>query len=99
MPVYEDVLASVASVKKLQAIEDVRYLLPYGDEPRQGVAVYPRMEEGLQYLQRIHDAVRMCSGKSAGADLLEVTGCVLKEISLPPELAGTPSWQDPSPPI
>ena len=87
MPVYEDVLASVASVRKLQAIKDVRYLLPSWDEPRQGVAVYPRMEEGLQYLQRIHDAVRTCSGKSAEPDLLEVTRCVLKEISLPPELA------------
>jgi len=87
MPVYEDVLASVASVKKLQAIEDVRYLLPSWDEPRQGVAVYPRMEEGLQYLQRIHDAVRACSEKSAAPDLLEVTRSVLKEISLPPELA------------
>jgi glyoxylase-like metal-dependent hydrolase (beta-lactamase superfamily II) len=87
LPVYEDVRDSVASVKKLKAIEDVRYLLPSWDEPRQGVAVYPRMEEGLQYLQRIHDAVRRCSGKSAGTDLLETTRCVLKEISLPLELA------------
>ena len=87
MPVYEDVRASVSSIKKLKAIEDVRYLLPSWDEPRQGVAVYQRMEEGLQYLQRIHDAVRRCSGKSAEPDPLETTACVLKEISLPPELA------------
>jgi len=87
MPVYEDVLASVASVKKLQAIKDVRYLLPSWDEPRQGDMICQRMEEGLQYLQRVHDAVRTCSGKSAEPDLLEVTRCVLKEISLPPELA------------
>jgi hydroxyacylglutathione hydrolase len=86
-PVYEDVRASVASVKKLQAIEDVRYLLPSWDEPRQGVEVYQRMEEGLQYLQRIHDAVRTCAGKSAEPDPLAVTRCVLKKISLPPELA------------
>jgi hydroxyacylglutathione hydrolase len=87
LPVYEDVRASVASVKKLQAIQDVRYLLPSWDEPRQGVAVYPRIEEGLQYLQRIHDAVRTCAGESVAPDPLELTGCVLKEISLPPELA------------
>lgn len=87
MPVYEDVRASVASVKKLMAIKDVRHLLPSWDEPRQGAGVCRRMEEGLAYLQRIHDAVRTCAGTSAEPDLLEVTRCVLKEISLPPELA------------
>jgi len=84
---YEDVRASVSSIKKLTAIRDVRCLLPAWDEPRQGVAVYPRMAEGLQYLQRIHDAVRECSGTSAKPDLSAVTRCVLKKISLPPELA------------
>lgn len=87
LPVYEDVRASVASVKKLKAIEDVRYLLPAWDEPRQGAAVYPRIEEGLRHLQRVHDAVRTCAGTSAEPDLLALTRCVLKEISLPPELA------------
>lgn len=87
MPVYEDVRASVASIKKLQAIQGVRHLLPSWDEPQQGAAVYPRMEEGLRYLQRTHDAVRRCSGTSVAPDLLDVTRCVLKELSLPPELA------------
>lgn len=86
-PVYEDVRASVASVRKLRAIPDVRHLLPSWDEPRQGAAVYPRMDEGLQYFQRIHDAVRTCSGKSVEPDPLETARCVLKEISLPPALA------------
>jgi glyoxylase-like metal-dependent hydrolase (beta-lactamase superfamily II) len=90
VPVYEDVRASVASIKKLKAIQDVRHLLPSWDEPRQGLAVYQRMDEGLQYLQRIHDAVRKCSGKSAAPDLLETTKGVLKEISLSPELANPP---------
>lgn len=88
LPVYEDLRASVASVKKLIAIKDVRYLLPSWDEPRQGVAVYQRMEEGLQYLQRIHEAVRACTKKSAAPEPLKATPCVLKQISLPPELAG-----------
>ena len=87
LPVYEDVRASVASVRKLQAIKDVRFLLPSWDEPSRGDAVYPRMEEGLQYLQRIHDAVRTCTEKSAEPDPLETAKCVLKAISLPPELA------------
>ncbi len=87
LPVYEDVPASVASIKKLKAIKDVRYLLPSWDEPRKGDPVYQRMDEGLQYLQRVHDAVRKCAGRAAAPDLMKLTGCVLKEISLPPELA------------
>jgi glyoxylase-like metal-dependent hydrolase (beta-lactamase superfamily II) len=87
LPIYEDVRASVASVKKLMAIEDVRHLLPSWDEPRQGVAVYPRIEEGLHYLQRVHDAVRACTVGQLQPDPLAAAACVLKEISLPPELA------------
>lgn len=87
LPVYEDVRASVASVKNLKAIKDVRHLLPSWDEPLQDSAVCRRLEEGLQSLQRIHDAVRACAGTSAAPDLQETTRCVLRGISLPPELA------------
>jgi glyoxylase-like metal-dependent hydrolase (beta-lactamase superfamily II) len=80
-PVYEDVRASVASVKRLKAIKDVRCLLPSWDEPRQGDAVYPRIEEGLQYLQRVHDAVRRCSGNSAEPEPRGLASCVLKDSS------------------
>jgi len=87
LPIYEDVPASVASIKKLKAIEEVRYLLPSWDEPRKGDLAYQRMDDGLQYLQRVHDAVRTCAGSAPAPDLMELTGCVLKELSLPPELA------------
>jgi glyoxylase-like metal-dependent hydrolase (beta-lactamase superfamily II) len=87
LPIYEDVPASVASIKKLKAAKDIRYLLPSWDEPRQGDLVYQRMDEGLQYLQRVHDAVRTCSRHAATPDLMELSACVLKEISLPQELA------------
>ena len=87
LPIYEDVPASVTSIKKLKAIKDVRNLLPSWDEPRQGAMVYQRMDEGLQYLQRVHDAVRKCSPHATTPDLMELSGCVLKEISLPQELA------------
>jgi glyoxylase-like metal-dependent hydrolase (beta-lactamase superfamily II) len=87
LPIYEDVLASVASIKKLKAVQDVRHLLPSWDEPRKGEMVYQRMDEGLEYLQRIHDAVRKCSQKSSNPDPRELSGCVLKDLGLPPELA------------
>ena len=87
LPIYEDVPASVASIQKLKAVKDLHYLLPSWDEPRQGALVYQRMDEGLQYLQRVHKAVRKCSRHAVTPDLMELTRCVLKDISIPPELA------------
>jgi glyoxylase-like metal-dependent hydrolase (beta-lactamase superfamily II) len=40
LPIYEDVPASVASIKKLKAVPDIRYLLPSWDEPRKEAIVY-----------------------------------------------------------
>ena len=87
MPIYEDVPASVASIKKLIAIKELRHLLPSWDEPRKGAMVYQRMEEGLQYIQRVHDAVRKCAKKNASPDPLKLSVCVLQELGLPPEMA------------
>jgi hypothetical protein len=87
LPIYEDVLASVASIKKLKAVQDIRFLLPSWDEPSSGAAAYKRMDAGLEYLQRIHDAVRRCSHQSSDPDLQELSECVLKDLGLPPELA------------
>ncbi len=87
MPIYEDAPASVASIKRLMAIEELRHLLPSWDEPRKGAMVYQRMEQGLRYLQRVHDAVRKCSHNTVSPDPLELSGCVLKELGLPQELA------------
>lgn len=87
LPIYEDVLASVASIKKLKAIKNVRHLLPSWDEPRKDEMVYQRMDEGLQHIQRIHDAVRKCSENAAAPDPRELSECVLKDLALAPELA------------
>lgn len=87
MPVYEDVTASVASIKKLKAIPDVRHLLSSWDDPRKGDEVYKRMDDGLHYLQRIHEAVIRCSGKMSGTDMMELSKCALGELGLPPEFA------------
>jgi glyoxylase-like metal-dependent hydrolase (beta-lactamase superfamily II) len=87
LPIYEDVLASVASIKKLKAVKDIRFLLPSWDEPRQGAAAYERMDAGLEYLQRVHDAVRWCSRQSRDADPQKLSECVLQDLGLPPGFA------------
>ncbi|SPQ01871.1 Zn-dependent hydrolase, glyoxylase [Candidatus Sulfobium mesophilum] len=87
MPIYEDVLASVSSIRKLKRIEGVRHLLPSWDEPREGDEVYKRMDEGLDYLQRIHDAVLKTAGNNSSPDPMKLCGSVLGELGLPPETA------------
>jgi glyoxylase-like metal-dependent hydrolase (beta-lactamase superfamily II) len=87
MPIYEDVLASVASIKKLKRIEGVRHLLSSWDEPREGDEVYRRMDEGLDYLQRIHEAVLKEAGNDPSPEPLELSKRVLGKLGIPPVAA------------
>ena len=87
MPVYEDVLASVASIKKLKAIKDISHLLQSWDEPRKGHEAYQRMDEGLQYMQRIHEVVLKVSENGASGDPMDLCRRALTELGLPPEVA------------
>ncbi len=87
LPIYEDVLASVSSIKKLKSIKGVRHLCPAWDEPREGDEVYKRLDEGLDYLQRVHDVVLKAAGNDPSPDPMELCGGVLDEIGLPPEAA------------
>lgn len=87
LPIYEDILASVASIKKLMDIPDLNYLLPSWDEPRKRDEVYQRLEESLQYLQKVHEVVIKCSEEQSGLDLAELSKCALERLDLPPELA------------
>jgi hydroxyacylglutathione hydrolase len=87
MPIYEDVLASVASIRKLRKIEGVRHLLSSWDDPREGALVHQCFDEGLAYLQRIHDAVLEAAGDDPSPDPMKLCGPVLEKIGIPPEVA------------
>jgi hydroxyacylglutathione hydrolase len=45
LPIYDDVGASVSSIKKLKNIEGVKYLLSSWNEPREGNDVYKLMDD------------------------------------------------------
>jgi hydroxyacylglutathione hydrolase len=84
LPIYDDAVASVRSVKLLRGLTGIRVLLPAWDEPKKGDDAYREMDRALGYLQWIHEAVR------AGAiedfsDPMDFTRIVAAAIGLPPQ--------------
>jgi hydroxyacylglutathione hydrolase len=84
LPVYDDALSSVQSIKKLKAIRGIQVLLSSWDEPRKGDDAYRHMDLALDYLQQIHEAV-LASAGDGFPDLIEFTGKAAAVLGLPPQ--------------
>jgi hydroxyacylglutathione hydrolase len=84
LPVYDDALASMQSLRRLREIPGVRVLLSAWDQPRTGGDAYGQMNRAAEYLQNIHDAVR-ANAASGSADPMELVSKAAAAIGLPPE--------------
>ena len=84
LPVYEDAVASVQSVRRLYGLKGTRVLLSSWDEPRKGDAAYLQMDKALNYLQKIHKAVLASAGKDF-CDLMVLTQKTATVLGLPPQ--------------
>ncbi|KQC16139.1 MAG: MBL fold metallo-hydrolase [Methanosaeta sp. SDB] len=82
MPIYDDIVASVRSIQRLKAIEEIKVLLSAWDDPRFGEDAYRIMDEGLDYLQRIHGAV-IKSAVASSQDPMELCRRTIRELGLP----------------
>jgi hydroxyacylglutathione hydrolase len=82
VPIYEDAMASVRSIQRLQSIPRIRHLLASWDDPRVGDQGYVVMDESLRYLQRIHETVQRVAGDNGSQDPLEVCMRVQRELGL-----------------
>ena len=87
MPIYQDILASVRSIEKLASIPEIKLLLAAWDEPRLGSEAYRIMNEGLQYLQRIHSAALLVAGGNPGISPMELCQRTLEQSGLPQIMA------------
>jgi glyoxylase-like metal-dependent hydrolase (beta-lactamase superfamily II) len=83
LPIYEDVLASVNSLKELKGIKGIHVLVSSWDAPCAGAQVYKLMDDGLQYLQRVHEAVINVADKGFSHEAKEFCAHVLAELGLP----------------
>ena len=87
MPIYQDILESVRSIEKLASIPEIKLLLAAWDEPRSGSEAYRIMDEGLQYLQRIHSAAPLVAGANPGISPMELCRRTLEQLGLPQIMA------------
>lgn len=87
MPIYEDAVAAARSVQKLKGLGNVRLLLSSWDDPQESGRVRQRMDDGLAYLQQVHDAVLRVAPSEGLPDWGELSGKVLAELGLPSALA------------
>ncbi|HII98440.1 MAG TPA: MBL fold metallo-hydrolase, partial [Methanoregula sp.] len=84
LPVYEDPIQSLQSIKKLTAVRGVRFLLSSWDIPREGKAAYEQMERGRSCLQKIHTATIAASADGC-TDPMEVATRVAVLLGFPPQ--------------
>jgi len=87
MPIYDDIGECMASAEKLGRCGEVETLLSYWEAPVLGrKAVAERMEAGLAYLRRIHEAV-LKTANAGLEDPMELCRHVVRELGLPPAAA------------
>jgi hydroxyacylglutathione hydrolase len=87
LPIYEDILSSVRSLQRLKALPEIDILLASWDDPQQGSRAYQRIEEGIDYLERIHKAVRKSAKDNSSTNPMELCRQVLGELDLLESLA------------
>jgi len=83
VPIYEDVIPSVQSIRKLKEIKGLKVLLTSWDEPYYDDRLYALMDEALQYFQHIHDVVLKEKAVSPTSDVTELSLYILKSLGLP----------------
>lgn len=89
LPIYDDVMASVRSIRKIKAIDGIEFLLSSWDDPKKGIDSYRIMDEALSYLARIHEAVKDVVKNDFPNDSMELCRLVLRKLNLP-EMTANP---------
>ena len=89
LPIYDDVMVSVESINNLRGIGGIQYLLSSWSDPKEGEEAYKMMDDGLGYLQGIHNAIPEISGENILSDPMELCKRMVQDMGLP-EIAVNP---------
>lgn len=83
VPIYDDPLVSIQSVRKLIDTKGLEVLLTSWDEPYRGDALYKLMEDATGYFQHIHEVVLKAKAENPSSDLDALSSHILKGLGLP----------------
>ncbi len=84
IPVYEDVLASVESLKRLMEISGLKVLLSAWDEPRYGGQAYETLGRAISYIRNIHTEVLKAKAELRSSDPAVLAKSVCESMGFPP---------------
>jgi glyoxylase-like metal-dependent hydrolase (beta-lactamase superfamily II) len=82
-PVYEDVLALIASFRKMQSIKDLRVLCSSWLEPQYADDASGEMEKSVAYIQRLHEIVCRTKREFPAMDRAGLYSRILEIINQP----------------
>lgn len=82
-PVYEDVLALIGSIRKLQAFKEVSVLCSSWLEPQHGEAASAEMEKSIAYMQRLHEITCRKKTEFPAMDRAGLCGRILEVLNQP----------------
>jgi hydroxyacylglutathione hydrolase len=89
LPVYEDIAVCAASIKKMRELRNIEILLSSWEAPIRGKdQIIQRIESGIIYLQKIHNAVLSAyeENRQTGMELCKQ---VVASLGLPPFVANS----------
>lgn len=89
LPIYDDTIESIRSIKKLKENKGINVLLASWDEPRKENDAYKVMDEGLDYLNQIQMSVNKIAKNNSNLNPLDFCKLVLKDLGIP-EVAANP---------
>ncbi|GAB6179893.1 MBL fold metallo-hydrolase [Desulfotomaculum defluvii] len=90
MPIYDDPLVLIESIKKLQRLKNRSILLSSWDEPRTGKSVDNVISEAIQHLQLLHKSVVEAVCNKSAIDPIIISKIVLEKMGLPLVMANIP---------
>ena len=83
------VTVSVKSINKLRNINDIKYLLASWSDPKEGEEAYKMIDNGLGYLQGIHNGILKISDENILSNPMELCKQMVHNLGLP-EIAINP---------
>lgn len=82
-PVYDDVLALIGSIRKLQALKGIEVLCSSWLEPKYGDDAYGEMEKSVEYIQHLHEIVCQTKADFPSMDRADLCNRILEIIKQP----------------